>query len=43
MDDAFFVWTHGIPKLFYFLDYLNNNDDAGKIKFTVQTAHKING
>ena len=43
MDDAFFVWTHGITKLFYFLDYLNSNDDAGKIKFTMQTAHKING
>ena len=43
MDDAFFVWTHGIAKLFYFLDYLNSNDDAEKIKFTMQTAHKING
>ena len=42
-DDAFVVWTHGTPKLPSFFNYLNNIDDTGKIKFTMQNADDING
>ena len=37
-DDVFVVWTHGCAALNLFLDYLNNLDNAGKIKFTMQVA-----
>ena len=37
-DDVFVVWTHNAAKLLSFLDYLNNINDIGKIKFTAQTA-----
>ena len=37
-DDVFSVWTHNINTLPAFLDYLNNIDRTGKIKFTVQIA-----
>ena len=42
-DDVFVVWTHGTAKLLSFLDYLNNIDETGKIKFTMQVADKVNG
>ena len=34
-DDVFVIWTHDTAKLHYFLDYLNNIDDTGKIKFPI--------
>ena len=37
-DDAFSVWTHDVNTLPVFLDYLNNIDSTGKIKFTMQIA-----
>ena len=37
-DDIFVVWTHGSVALNLFLNYLNNLDDTGKIKFTMQFA-----
>ena len=38
--DAFVVWRHGSAALNLFWDYLNNLDDTGKIKFTMQVANK---
>ena len=37
-DNIFAVWTHGCAALNLLLDYLNNLDDVGKIKFTMQVA-----
>ena len=37
-DDVFSVWTHNINTLPAFLDYLNNIDSTGKIKFAMQIA-----
>ena len=37
-DDVFSVWTHDVNTLPVFLDYLNNIDSTGKIKFTMQIA-----
>ena len=34
----FVVWIHGYETLDLFLDYLNNLDDTGKIKFTMKVA-----
>ena len=42
-DDVFVVWTHDAAKLPSFLDYLNNIDETGKIKFTMQIADEVNG
>ena len=42
-DDVLVVWIHGTVKLASFLDYLNNIDDTGKIKFTMQIADEVNG
>ena len=42
-DDVFVVWTHDTAKLLSFLDYLNNIDETGKIKFTMQIADEVNG
>ena len=42
-DDVFVVWTHDTAKLPSFLDYLNNIDETGKIKFTMQVADEVNG
>ena len=42
-DDVFVLWTHGTAKLLSFLDYLNNIDETGKIKFTMQIADEVNG
>ena len=42
-DDVFVVWTHDTAKLPSFLDYLNNIDETGKIKFTMQIADEVNG
>ena len=39
-DDVFVVWVHGSAALNLFLDYLNNLDDTGKIKFTMQVANE---
>ena len=39
-DDVFVVWAHGSAPLNLSLDYLNNLDDTGKIKFTMQVADK---
>ena len=41
-DDLFVVWTNGTAKSPSFLDYLNNIDGTGKIKFTMQIADSIN-
>ena len=41
-DDVFAVWTHDTAKLPSFLDYPDNIDDAGKIKFTMQIADDVN-
>ena len=38
-DDVFSVWTHDVDTLPAFLDYLNNIDSTGKIKFTMQIAN----
>ena len=37
-DDVFVVWIHNTAKLPSFLDYLNNTDETGKVKFTIQIA-----
>ena len=37
-DDVFAVWAQVSAVLKLFLDYLNNLDDTGKIKFTMQIA-----
>ena len=37
-DDIFVAWEHGTDTLPSFLDYLNNVDEAGKIKFTIKIA-----
>ena len=37
-DGVFSVWTHDVNTLPAFLDYLNNIDSTGKIKFTMQIA-----
>ena len=37
-DNIFVVWEHGTDTLLSFLDYLNNFDEAGKIKFTMEIA-----
>ena len=42
-DDVFVVWTHDTAKLASFLDYLNNIDETGKIKFIMQIVDEING
>ena len=42
-DDVFVVWTQDTAKLPSFLDYLNNIDETGKIKFTMQVADEVNG
>ena len=42
-DDLFVVWTHDTAKLPSFLNYINNIDDTGKIKFTMQIADDVNG
>ena len=34
--DIFLVWSHWSAALNLLLDYLNNLDDTGKIKFTMQ-------
>ena len=39
-DDVFVFWTHGSAALSLFLDYLNNLDDTGKIKLTMQIAEE---
>ena len=39
-DDVFVVWRHGSAALDLFLDFLNNLDDTGKIKCTMQVADK---
>ena len=41
--DVFVIWTHDITELTSFLDYLNNIDETGKIKFTMQIADEVNG
>ena len=41
-DDVFVVWTHDTAKLPSFLDDLNNIDNTGKIKFTMQIADDVN-
>ena len=41
--DIFVIWTHDITELTSFLDYLNNIDETGKIKFTMQIADEVNG
>ena len=35
-DNAFVIWTQDTAKLPSFLNYLNNIDDTGKLKFTTQ-------
>ena len=42
-DDIFVAWEHGIDTLPSFLDYLNNVDEAGKIKFTMEVADQEKG
>ena len=37
-DYIFVAWEHGIDTLPSFLNYLNNVDEAGKIKFTMEVA-----
>ena len=37
-NDVFVVWIHGYETLDLFLDYLNNLDDTGKIKYTMKVA-----
>ena len=37
------VWAYDTAKLPSFLDYLNNVDDIGKIKFTMKIADDVNG
>ena len=42
-DNVFVVSTHDTAKLPSFLDYLNNIDDTGKVKFAMQIADDVNG
>ena len=42
-DDIFVAWEHGTDTLPPFLDYLNNVDEAGKIKFTMEIADQEKG
>ena len=42
-DYVFVVWTHDAAKLPSFLDCLNNIDDTGKIKLTMQNVDGVNG
>ena len=35
-DDILTIWTHGTDTLQSFLDYLNQIDSTGKIKFPMQ-------
>ena len=37
-DDIFVAWEHGTDELPSYLDYLNNVDEAEKIKFTMEIA-----
>ena len=37
-DDIFVLWEYGTACFFFFLDYLNNMDKTGKIKFTMEVA-----
>ena len=37
-DDVFVVRTHDLTSVSLFLEYLNNIDQTGKIKFTIQVA-----
>ena len=37
-DYVFVLWEHGTTSLSSFLDYLNNMDKTGKIKFTMEIA-----
>ena len=39
-DDILTIWTHGSDTLESFLDYLNQIDSTGKIKFTMQVQDK---
>ena len=39
-DDIFAAWGHGTDTLLSFLDYLNNVNEAGKIKFTMEIANQ---
>ena len=39
-DDIFVVWTYDSAALNLFINYLNNFDDTGKIKFTMQAVDK---
>ena len=39
-DDIFRIWTHGSDTLESFLDYLNQIDLTGKIKFIMQVHGK---
>ena len=38
-DGILTIWTHGCDTLESFLDYLNQADPTGKIKFTMQVQH----
>ena len=42
-DDIFVAWEHGTDTLPSFLDYLNNVDEAGKIKFTMEITDQEKG
>ena len=42
-DDIFVAWEHGTDTLPSFLDYLNNVDEVGKIKFTMEIADQEKG
>ena len=42
-EDIFVAWEHGTDTLPSFLDYLNNIDKAGKIKFTMDIADQEKG
>ena len=41
--DIFLAWEHGTDTCPLFLDYLNNVDEAGKIKFTMEIADQEKG
>ena len=42
-EDIFVAWEHGTDTLPSFLNYLNNIDKAGKIKFTMDIADQEKG
>ena len=42
-DDIFVAWERGTDTLPSFLDYLNNVDEGGKIKFTMEIADQEKG